>query len=96
MVIGSVTAVGGTREIPEIAANFSSGGFSNYVSLLSRLCIRVLIVDYLVYNAKVPAIRRVLIHILACARQLHLVGTHERKRPRMCACCLSSLSLTLA
>ncbi|VDB84586.1 unnamed protein product [Peniophora sp. CBMAI 1063] len=25
-----VTAVGGTREIPEVAANFSSGGFSNY------------------------------------------------------------------
>ncbi len=33
--IGSVTAVGGTQGFPEIAARFSGGGFSNYVSLNS-------------------------------------------------------------
>jgi hypothetical protein len=31
--VGSVTTVGGTQGIPEIAAPFSGGGFSNYVSL---------------------------------------------------------------
>lgn len=31
--VGSVTTVGGTQGIPEIAATFSGGGFSNYVSL---------------------------------------------------------------
>jgi hypothetical protein len=31
--MGSVTTVGGTQGIPEIAAPFSGGGFSNYVSL---------------------------------------------------------------
>ena len=33
----SVTAVGATTQIPEIAANFSGGGFSNYVRLLYLL-----------------------------------------------------------
>jgi hypothetical protein len=31
--MSSVTTVGGTQGIPEIAAPFSGGGFSNYVSL---------------------------------------------------------------
>jgi hypothetical protein len=31
--MGSVTTVGGTQGIPEVAAPFSGGGFSNYVSL---------------------------------------------------------------
>lgn len=29
--VSSVTTVGGTENIPEIAASFSAGGFSNYV-----------------------------------------------------------------
>ena len=33
VLYGSVTTVGGTQGIPEIAAPFSGGGFSNYVSL---------------------------------------------------------------
>ena len=33
----SVTTVGATTQIPEIAANFSGGGFSNYVRLLYPL-----------------------------------------------------------
>jgi hypothetical protein len=33
--MGSVTTVGGTQGIPEIAAPFSGGGFSNYVSLIA-------------------------------------------------------------
>src|ERR1700755_2762736 len=39
--MGSVTTVGGTQGIPEVAAPFSGGGFSNYVSLnrlLAVLC----------------------------------------------------------
>ena len=34
-LLGSVTAVGGTTGIPEVAAFFSGGGFSNYVSSCS-------------------------------------------------------------
>ncbi|SRR5258707_7910517 len=48
IVVGSVTTVGGTESIPEVAAPFSGGGFSNYVStsrmnsLLLVLCNYVL------------------------------------------------------
>lgn len=31
-IVKSVTVVGGTVEVPEIAALFSGGGFSDYVS----------------------------------------------------------------
>jgi len=38
-VAHSVTAVGGTVYIPEVAVDFSGGGFSNYVRLLFVPCI---------------------------------------------------------
>ena len=38
----SVTAVGGTSYIPEVASNFSGGGFSDYVRLLFNPFLRVL------------------------------------------------------
>jgi len=34
MIVISVTAVGGTEYVPEVAVYFSGGGFSDYVSAL--------------------------------------------------------------
>lgn len=40
----SVTTVGGTVNIPEVAVGFSSGGFSDYVCSISLSCLSLLIV----------------------------------------------------
>lgn len=54
-LITSVTAVGGTHLIPEVAVGFSGGGFSNYV----RDCVfcRTVCITYAVRTALVSGTR---------------------------------------
>ena len=40
-LLDSVTAVGGTIHVPEVAVDFSGGGFSNFVSIFLFMVIRV-------------------------------------------------------
>lgn len=46
-VTSSVTAVGGTIHVPEVAVSFSGGGFSNTVHLSYQFCVWSLLTSYL-------------------------------------------------